>query len=120
MKKKRNQLILSLLNNKKTDPYNDENAIDFRWSDVQEEEEEDIALANFIENLQKQANKENFQKKSNYMIAVSYLMKRKIKKIFLELISNIKIFNIIFFNEITTTKILPNLQGDWKTSNTVH
>ena len=34
------------------------------------------------------------------MIAVSYLMKRKIKKILFELISNPKIFNIIFFNEI--------------------
>ena len=29
----------------KTDPYNDENAIDFRLSDVQEEDEKDIALA---------------------------------------------------------------------------
>ena len=26
----------------------------FRWLDVQEEDEEDIALANFIESLQKQ------------------------------------------------------------------
>ena len=31
------------------------------------------------------------------MIAVSYLMKRKFKKIFYEVISNSKIFNIIFF-----------------------
>ena len=37
----------------KTDPYNDENAIYFRWSDEQEEDEEDISLVNFIENLQK-------------------------------------------------------------------
>ena len=35
------------------DPYNDENAIDFKWSDVKEEDEEDIALANLIESLQK-------------------------------------------------------------------
>ena len=35
------------LNEGKTDPYNDENAIDFRWSDVQKNEE-DIDLANFI------------------------------------------------------------------------
>ena len=34
MNKRRNQLILGLLNKK--DLYNDENAIDFRWSDVQE------------------------------------------------------------------------------------
>ena len=31
------------------------------------------------------------------MIEVSYIMKRKIKKIFYEVISNSKIFNIIFF-----------------------
>ena len=31
------------------------------------------------------------------MIAVSYLMKRKIKNIFLEVIFNTKILNIIFF-----------------------
>ena len=31
------------------------------------------------------------------MIAVSYIMKRKIKKIFFEVISNSKIFNIKFF-----------------------
>ena len=37
MKKRINQLILSLLN-KKLDPYNDENAIDFKWSDVQVDE----------------------------------------------------------------------------------
>ena len=36
------------------DPNNDEYAIDFRWSDVQKEDEEDIALANFIESFQKQ------------------------------------------------------------------
>ena len=34
--------------------WNDENAIDFRWSDVIKEDEEDIVLANFIESLQKQ------------------------------------------------------------------
>ena len=31
------------------------------------------------------------------MIAVSYIMKREIKKIFFEVISNSKIFNINFF-----------------------
>ena len=51
----------------KTEPYNDENAINFRWSYVTEEDEEDIALANFIESLQKQTDEENFQK-SNWMI----------------------------------------------------
>ena len=46
------------------------------------------------------------------MIAVSYIMKRKIKKIFFEVISNSKIFNINFFStKWSTTKIFPNLQG---------
>ena len=42
--------------------WNDENVIDFKWSDVQEEDEEDIALANFIESLQKQTNEEIYFK----------------------------------------------------------
>ena len=33
------------------------------------------------------------------MIAVSYIMKRKIKKIFFEVIFNSKIFNINFFQQ---------------------
>ena len=46
------------------------------------------------------------------MIAVSYLMKRKVKKIFLKIISKTKIFYIKFYSmKLTTTKILPNLQG---------
>ena len=80
----------------KADPYNDENGFDFKWSDVQEEDEEDIALANFIE-IYKSKLIKNFFQKSNWMIVVSYLMKKKIKKMFLEVISNSKIFNIIFF-----------------------
>ena len=51
------------LTEQKADPYNDENDIDFRWSDVKEEDEEDIALTSFIENLQKQTDEENFLKK---------------------------------------------------------
>ena len=76
-----NQLILSLLI-KKTNPYKDENSIGFKWSDLTEEVEEDIALANFIESLKKKQTDEKFFffQKSNYMIAVSYIMKRKIKK----------------------------------------
>ena len=61
MKKRRNQLISNLLI-KKTDPYNDENAIDSKWSDLTEEEE-DIAPANFIEGLKKQTYEEIFPKK---------------------------------------------------------
>ena len=45
------------------------------------------------------------------MIAVSYIMKRKIKKIFFEVISNSKIFNIIFFNEIVNDQDFPKLTG---------
>ena len=52
---------MSLL--RKSGPFNDENAIDFRWSDVKEEDEEDVNKANFIESLQKQTDKENFPKK---------------------------------------------------------
>ena len=77
------------------DPENNENAIDFRWSVVQEEDEDDVALTNFIECLQKQVDEENFQQ-SNWMISISYLMKIKIKKIFLEVISNTKILYITF------------------------
>ena len=46
------------------------------------------------------------------MIAVSKLMKRKVKKIFFEGISNFKIFNLTFCSmKLPTTKILPILQG---------
>ena len=45
------ELIDIELTEQKSYSYNDEKAIDFRWSDLQEEDEEDIALANFIENL---------------------------------------------------------------------
>ena len=38
-----------------------------------------------------------FFQKSNWMIVVSYLMKRKIKNIFLEVISNTKFFYIKCF-----------------------
>ena len=51
MKKRRNQLILSLLIKK--DPYNNENAIDSKSSDLTEDFEEDIALVNFIESFNK-------------------------------------------------------------------
>ena len=62
MKKRRNQLILSLLI-KKTVLYNDENAIDSKWSDLTEEDDEEIALANFIESLQNQTDEKIFPKK---------------------------------------------------------
>ena len=47
----------------KKDPYNNENAIEFRWSGVKKEDEEDIALANLNESLQKQTDEEIFPKK---------------------------------------------------------
>ena len=53
------------------------------------------------------------------MIAVSYLTKRKIKNIFLEVISDTKIFYIIFFNENANDQDFSKLKGDWTTSNTV-
>ena len=51
------------LTDQKTDPYNDKNSIDSKWSDLTEENEEDIALANFIECLNKANWWENFSKK---------------------------------------------------------
>ena len=58
-----NESINIDLTEQKTGPYNDVNAIDSKWSDLTEEDEEDIALASFIESLQKQTNEENFPKK---------------------------------------------------------
>ena len=43
------------LQNDKIDHENIENVIDFRWSDVEGEDEENIAETNLIKNLQKQA-----------------------------------------------------------------
>ena len=51
------------LTDKKTDPYNDENSIDSKWSDLTEEDQEYIALANFIESLKKSKLMRNFFKK---------------------------------------------------------
>ena len=60
------------------------------------------------------------------MIAVSYLIKRKIKKIFLEVISNNKTFKMNFFQSncqrprfYQTYRGLDKGGGDWTTSNTV-
>ena len=59
------------------------------------------------------------------MIAVSYIMKRKIKKIFFEVISNSKIFNINFFQlngqrpRFSQTYGGLDKGGDWTTSYTV-
>ena len=46
----------------KAKPENNESAIDFRWSDIQGEDEEDIAKTNLIESLQKQADEYFFPK----------------------------------------------------------
>ena len=46
----------------KTYPYSDENAIDFRWSGVKEEDEQNIALTNFIECLQSKLKRKFFKK----------------------------------------------------------
>ena len=44
-------------------------------------------------------------------MAVSYLMKRKIKNIFLEIISNTKIFYINFFNENANDQDFAKITG---------
>ena len=48
--------------------WNGENAIDFRWSDEQEGDEEDIVLANFIESMQKQTDQEIIKKSSRMIV----------------------------------------------------
>ena len=62
MKKRKNQLIFSLLN-KSRSSWSNENDIDFRWSGVQKEYKEDIALISFIKNKFKNTNEEFFSKK---------------------------------------------------------
>ena len=47
----------------KTDPCNYENSTDSKWSDLTEEDEEDIALTNFIESWKKQTDEKFFPKK---------------------------------------------------------
>ena len=51
------------LDEQNADPENDENAIHFRWSGVHEEDEENIDLANFIENYKSKLVMKNFLKK---------------------------------------------------------
>ena len=79
--------------------WNYENALDFKWSHVQEEAEEDIALSNFIKNYKSKQMRKISQKVTGWffkMIGLSYLMKRKIRKIILEVISNTKIiYNLV-------------------------
>ena len=45
------------------------------------------------------------------MNAISYYMKRNIKNIFLEVISNTKIIYIIFFNEVANDQDFTKLTG---------
>ena len=47
---------------RKADSENDKDAIDFKWSDVQGEDKEDIAQANMIESLLKQTDEKIIQK----------------------------------------------------------
>ena len=56
------QLNIELTEREKN-TYNDENDFDFRRLDEKMEDEEDIALANLIESLQKQTDEEIFPKK---------------------------------------------------------
>ena len=55
-----------------------ENAIDFWWSDIRGDDEEDIYRTNLIESLQKQADKEDFPQKSNYRIV--WLLRHRTKR----------------------------------------
>ena len=114
-KKRKNQLILSLLNKKIVLKL--WKCYWLRWSGAQEEDDEDIAMANFIENYKSKLMRKIFKKWLNdcLMIAVSYQVERKIKKIFLEVISNKKNFYIKFCSlKLPMIKILQNLQGTEK------
>ena len=53
---------IELTDKKKTDPFNDENSIDSKWSYLTEEVEEDIALANFLRAWKKQTDEKIFPK----------------------------------------------------------
>ena len=46
----------------KSSSWNDENVNDFWWSDVQEDDEEDIVFANFIENYKNKLMRKKFIK----------------------------------------------------------
>ena len=73
------------LTEQKTDPYNDENAIDFRWSDAKEEEdEEDIALTSFSEKLAKAIRWGNFSKKVTGWLWYYIKWKEKLRRAFLK------------------------------------
>ena len=61
MKKKTINIEFTEQNN----PENYENCIHFKWLDVQEEDEEDIAKANLIHSLQKHANEQVYPKLVN-------------------------------------------------------
>ena len=107
-KKRRNQLIFSLLNIKLILKW--WNAIGFRWSG---EQEENIVIVNFIENYKSKMMRKIFQK-NNWMIVLwlRYCTKLKLRRSFYEVISNTKIFKIKFCSiKLSKIKILSNLHG---------
>ena len=59
---KKRMCNLSRVYRTKSRSWNNENAIDFNRSSVKEEDEEDIALVNLIDSLQKQTDEEIFPK----------------------------------------------------------
>ena len=110
MKKRRNQLILSLLS-KKQIIIMMKMLLTLNDKMYKNNTRKKLLFLTSLRTCKSKLMRKIFHK-SNWMIAVSYLMKRKIKKIFLELISNTKIFNIKFCSmKLPTTEILPNLQG---------
>ena len=63
----------------KAGPKNYVNAIDFRWSNILEEDREDILRANFIESLKKQTDGKNFSKKQIEDCLMNTVLKLKKK-----------------------------------------
>ena len=69
------------VNEQKADPYNVEYAFDFKWSGVQEEDEEDIILANFIKNYKSKLMRFFFSKKvTGWLFNDSGIVPNEIKK----------------------------------------
>ena len=65
----------------KADTENCENANNFKWSDVQREDDKDIAKVSLIESLQKQANKQKFINKVTGILFDDYGIVSKKRKI---------------------------------------
>ena len=68
----------------------DENAVNFKWSNIQRENEKEIDYTHLIQSKQKQADKKIFQKitwRLFYYYNIVHKVKKIIKKIYFKVIS---------------------------------